>query len=259
MRGTLQVLFGLAREIDLCWYLQGFLQQLCPAYIQNKTKSSAFSPFSLWALTWRDLRAGKLCSVGWTPALSPSPPLHLRRMQMFLENRGKVWCFTRRGSPVQNFSGRCYSVHAPCEGNTFKTGFPQIKALRISSLIQKYRSQTLGNRWLCCLAAHPGKPREVVVPITCTCTFNLRAHWFLLTSLPQQHIWCQFSKARHKARHRPAHCYLQLAKMNTPAAAGWGTSKKQQWQKSVRTPFEQETLSPNSVSMRANVFHSEGG
>jgi len=48
--------------------------------------------------------------------------------------------------------------------------------------------------------------------------------------------------------------------MNLPAAAaGWGTSKKQQWQKSVHTPFEQETLSPNSVSMRANVFHSEGG
>lgn len=31
LRGNLQVLFGLAREIDLCWYLEGFLQQLLPS------------------------------------------------------------------------------------------------------------------------------------------------------------------------------------------------------------------------------------
>lgn len=127
---------------------RAFCSSFCPAQVQNETKSSAFSPFSLWALTWRHLQAGKLCLVGWIPALSPSPLLHLRRMWMFLENWGEEWCFTQRGSPVQNFSGRCYLVHAPREGNAFKTGFPQIKALRISSLIQKYCSQTLENQWL---------------------------------------------------------------------------------------------------------------
>lgn len=69
----------------------------------------------------------------------------LEGCECFWRNGEKCNVSRGRGSPVQNFSGRCYSVHTPCEGKAFDTDFPQIKALRISSLVQKHLSQTLGN------------------------------------------------------------------------------------------------------------------
>lgn len=163
LRGNLQVLFGLAREIDLCWYLEGFLQQLLPSTDSEWDRELCLQPLQPLSahLERSPSRKALLSGLNTCPLTEPLRCLcTLEGCECFWRNGEKCNVSRGRGSPVQNFSGRCYSVHTPCEGKAFDTDFPQIKALRISSLVQKHLSQTLGNWWPCEPCSSPWKAQR---------------------------------------------------------------------------------------------------